>query len=184
MKLRIFGRSSSHFTRVVRVFAHELSVAHDFSVVLDLFSQASADYGDNPALRLPVLVTHEGPWFGALSICQELARQSATPRRIVWPAQLTRRLSANAQELVTQGMATEVGIIMRSVGASGPVPYDGKARESLVRSLAWLDREAPSGRLTEIDAVEALEAFRVETGALRNVSWLFFRISTVTSSSR
>jgi len=37
--------------------------------------------------------------------------------------------------------------------------------------LAWLDREAPKGSLTEIDAVEALEAFRVETGALKNVSF-------------
>ncbi|MBZ6075238.1 aminopeptidase P family protein [Microvirga puerhi] len=37
--------------------------------------------------------------------------------------------------------------------------------------LAWLDREAPKGKLTEIDAVEALEAFRAETGALKNVSF-------------
>ena len=42
---------------------------------------------------------------------------------------------------------------------------------AVARFLAWLDREAPSGKLTEIDAVEALEAFRVETGALKNVSF-------------
>jgi len=45
---------------------------------------------------------------------------------------------------------------------------DGAA---LVRFLAWLDQEAPSGRLTEIDAVEALEAFRAETGALKDISF-------------
>jgi Xaa-Pro aminopeptidase len=45
---------------------------------------------------------------------------------------------------------------------------DGAA---LARFLFWLDREAPGGQLTEIDAVEALETFRRETGALRDVSF-------------
>src|SRR6202000_2007318 len=39
----------------------------------------------------------------------------------------------------------------------------------LARFLAWVDREAPSGALTEIDAVEALETFRRDTGALKDV---------------
>jgi Xaa-Pro aminopeptidase len=42
---------------------------------------------------------------------------------------------------------------------------------AVARFLAWLDREAPKGGLTEIDAVEALEAFRIETGALKNISF-------------
>ena len=37
--------------------------------------------------------------------------------------------------------------------------------------LAWFDREAPSGRVTEIDAVAALETFRRDTGLLRDVSF-------------
>jgi Xaa-Pro aminopeptidase len=45
---------------------------------------------------------------------------------------------------------------------------DGAA---LARFLRWLDREAPSGQLTEIDAVEALESFRRDTGALKDVSF-------------
>jgi len=45
---------------------------------------------------------------------------------------------------------------------------DGAA---LAKFLAWVDREAPSGKLTEIDAVEALETFRRETGALKDVSF-------------
>jgi Xaa-Pro aminopeptidase len=40
-----------------------------------------------------------------------------------------------------------------------------------VRFLAWLEREAPSGKLTEIDAVEALESFRRENGLLKDVSF-------------
>ncbi len=42
---------------------------------------------------------------------------------------------------------------------------------ALTRFLAWIDREAASGALTEIDAVEALETFRRETGALKDVSF-------------
>jgi Xaa-Pro aminopeptidase len=42
---------------------------------------------------------------------------------------------------------------------------------ALARFLAWLDHEAPSGALTEIDAVEALETFRRDTGALKDISF-------------
>ncbi|HEX7792040.1 MAG TPA: aminopeptidase P family protein, partial [Afipia sp.] len=45
---------------------------------------------------------------------------------------------------------------------------DGAA---LAKFLAWIDHEAPSGKLTEIDAVEALETFRRETGALKDISF-------------
>jgi Xaa-Pro aminopeptidase len=45
---------------------------------------------------------------------------------------------------------------------------DGAA---LARFLAWFDREAQSGHLTEIDTVEALETFRRNTGALKDVSF-------------
>ncbi len=45
---------------------------------------------------------------------------------------------------------------------------DGAA---LTRFLAWFAREAPTGQITEIDAVEALESFRRETGLLKDVSF-------------
>jgi Xaa-Pro aminopeptidase len=45
---------------------------------------------------------------------------------------------------------------------------DGAAVASF---LAWFDREAPKGKLTEIDAVAALEAFRRDTGLLKEVSF-------------
>jgi Xaa-Pro aminopeptidase len=45
---------------------------------------------------------------------------------------------------------------------------DGAA---MVRFLAWFDREAPRGTLTEIAAVEALETFRRETNLLKDVSF-------------
>jgi Xaa-Pro aminopeptidase len=42
---------------------------------------------------------------------------------------------------------------------------------AVTRFLAWLDREAPKGALTEITAAEALERFRIETGELRDTSF-------------
>ena len=42
---------------------------------------------------------------------------------------------------------------------------------ALTRYLAWLDREAPSGKISEIDAVAALETFRRETGKLKEISF-------------
>ncbi len=53
-------------------------------------------------------------------------------------------------------------------GARAAHARDGAA---VTRFLAWLAREAPSGKLTEIDAVAALESFRRETGVLKDISF-------------
>ncbi len=53
-------------------------------------------------------------------------------------------------------------------GARAAQVRDGAA---VARFLAWFDREAPQGKLTEIDAVEALESFRRDTGLLKDVSF-------------
>jgi Xaa-Pro aminopeptidase len=42
---------------------------------------------------------------------------------------------------------------------------------ALARFLAWFDHEAPSGKLTEIGAVETLETFRRDSGLLRDISF-------------
>jgi Xaa-Pro aminopeptidase len=42
---------------------------------------------------------------------------------------------------------------------------------AMTRFLAWLEREAPKGELTEIATVEALESFRRDTGLLKDVSF-------------
>jgi Xaa-Pro aminopeptidase len=53
-------------------------------------------------------------------------------------------------------------------GARAAQIRDGAA---VTRFLAWLDREAPRGNLTEIDAVAALESFRRDTGLLKDISF-------------
>lgn len=53
-------------------------------------------------------------------------------------------------------------------GARAAHLRDGAA---MVRFLAWLDREAPSGRISEIDTAVALEGFRRGTGELVDISF-------------
>jgi len=141
MTVEIIGRSSSHFTRVVRVFAHELGLAYRFEPVRDLLSQDSEHYFGNPALRIPALEVEGGAWYGALNVCRELARRAQSPRSIVWPEALTDRTAANAQELVLQGMSTEVGMIMRKLAHPDQTDrYEDKNRTSLLASLSWLEQ--------------------------------------------
>lgn len=53
-------------------------------------------------------------------------------------------------------------------GARAAHRRDGAA---LTRFLAWLDREAARGSVSEIDAVEALEQFRRDTGMLKEIAF-------------
>jgi len=53
-------------------------------------------------------------------------------------------------------------------GARAAHRRDGAA---MAKFLAWFDREAPGGKLTEIEAAAALETFRRDTGVLKDVSF-------------
>lgn len=92
--------------------------------------------------------------------------------------------TATAADALTRLIASEGGKPMRgtdpvallkavknSTEISGTRNAHKRDGAALTRFLAWIDREAPNGALTEIDAVEALESFRRETGALKDVSF-------------
>jgi glutathione S-transferase len=139
----IIGRSSSTFTRVVRIFAAELGVPYALQVVRDLSSLDVESYGGNPALKVPSLCRASTTWFGALNICRELARVSQRQMRILWPEALEQPLLANMHELVTHAMATEVGLIM-SLAPEGSTDsvHRRKLTSSLSHTLSWLDAHA------------------------------------------
>ena len=81
--------------------------------------------------------------------------------------------------LVEAGGKAEVGTdpvaLMKAVKT--PAERDGiraahrRDAAAFARFLAWFDTEAPKGGLTEIAATEALESFRLDTGALKDVSF-------------
>ena len=138
-KPRIIGRSSSSFTRVTRIFAAELGVDCELQVVRDLMSSNAADYGGNPALKLPALHTASGTWFGALNVCRALSRMGTHAPRIVWPEALNEPLLANAQELTVHALATEVALVMSKLGGTADNAHQEKMRASLLNVMSWLD---------------------------------------------
>ncbi|MBS7545147.1 aminopeptidase P family protein [Ancylobacter oerskovii] len=88
------------------------------------------------------------------------------------PAQLASRIEA-AGGKISRG-ASPVALMQAAkneaelAGMRAAHLRDGAA---LVRFLAWFDREAPGGALTEIGCVAALETFRRDTGLLKDLSF-------------
>lgn len=143
---RITGRSSSHFTRLVRVFAQELGVACEFAPVYDLASLDARDYAGNPALKLPVLTKDGATVFGAENICRVLAEAAPAQRRIVWPEDMHDLQTRNAQELVWHAMQAQVQLGFGTQIAQLPADsiYFAKAAAGLRNALEWLDKKLPS----------------------------------------
>ncbi len=136
--LVLFGRSSSHFTRTARLFALELGVEHRFSPIFDMTVLDAAAYGDNPALKMPVLVDSEGPLFGAENICLDLARRAGRREEVVLRGDVESRVLANCEELTLHVMSNEVTLILAKIaGDPGRVPE--KVRRGVDNSLRFLD---------------------------------------------
>ena len=139
--LQIVGRSSSHFTRMPLIFAHELSVAFELVPIYDMTQIGAEMYADNPALKLPILRRNDSTVFGAQNICRVIAESSSRSTRIVWPEDLQDDISRNAQELVTHCMSTQVqfafGVAINKLPADNL--YFIKARAGMEGALAWLD---------------------------------------------
>lgn len=136
--LELVGRSSSHFTRVARMFAFELGVAHVFRPVLDLTSVDPGHYAGNPTLKIPILVDDRGPLFGTENICRELARRSGGASRVVLRGDVQDRLVANAEELTLHVMSSEVSLIMAKVAGDARLAPP-KLSRSIEGCLGWLD---------------------------------------------
>lgn len=148
--IELVGRSSSHFTRVARMFALELGVAHTFRPVLDLASVDRDVYAGNPALKIPILVDAHGPMFGTENISRELVRRSGRASGVVLRGQVSDRLVVNAEELTLHAMSTEVTLIMAKASGAAAPP---KVARSMQSTLDWLDEHVdavvaalPAGR--------------------------------------
>jgi len=144
--VRILGRSSSHFTRVTRIFAAELGVPYVLQPVYDMNSLDPATFGGHPAMKLPNMQIDGRTVFGMQNICRALARIAPRRATIIWPETIDDDLLANAQELVLHSMATQVQIVLGTVVAKLPAsnPFFSKLQTGFAGCLAWLDRELPS----------------------------------------
>jgi glutathione S-transferase len=146
--LTLIGRSSSHFTRIARIYAAELSVECGYEPVFDIKSTDERLF-ENPLLTVPSLRSPEGTWFGSLPICRELARRSPSRTPLVWPEDATQAVSANAQEITTSAMTTGVTIIMaRGAGLDDGHALLVKPLARLRGAIAWLEEHFDSARAT------------------------------------
>ena len=170
--LTLVARSSSHFSRIARIYVAELDVPCVFQPVYDINSTDAALFGDNPLLRVPSLRTPAGIWFGSLNVCRELARRSERRARLVWPEDLVQPLGANAQEIVTDAMGTGVVIItarLTKVADDSPVLTKPFAR--LVGALDWLEAHLEAA----LDTQPACDVSFLEVSAFCLLTHLEFR---------
>lgn len=137
---KITGRSSSHFTRVALVFAHELGVPYELISVPDLTVIDASSYSDHPAMKIPSMELGDLRVFGSENICRTLAEHARIERRTVWPEEVRVAVARNAQEMTWQAMTAEVQLIL---GAIHRLPLDNgyfaKIKAGFEGSLAWLD---------------------------------------------
>lgn len=137
----LFGRSSSHFTRVVRIFAEELGVALELVPIFEVTRTEPAIYGGNPALKMPTLRRDGALTFGTENICRALVPMATRPKRIVWPEAVSDALTQNAQEMIWHSMTAQVQLIFGNGFSKLPADnvYFVKAAAGLTGALQWLD---------------------------------------------
>jgi glutathione S-transferase len=158
-EILLTGRSSSHFTRVTRIFAIELGIPHAFRPVFDITTLEAGAYADNPALKVPILIDEQGPLFGTENICRELARRSEKGSRVVMRGDVRDRVVANAEELTLHVMSSEVSLIMAKV-AGDPSLVPPKVSRSIENSLTYLDENVDAA-LAALPQGRALSFFEV-----------------------
>ena len=106
-----------------------------------------------------------------------VAARGAAGARIVFdaataPARLVQALeAAGGKAIVEADPIARMKAVKNAVELAGTRAAHIRDGAALSRFLAWFDAEAPSGKLTEIDAAAALETFRRDTGALKDVSF-------------
>jgi glutathione S-transferase len=180
----LYGRSSSHYTRVVRVFAHELGVPLRFAPIYDMTELTPASYGGHPAMKVPCLQQEGEPVFGTENICRTLARAAAQAAghgvQVTWPEQLADLECGNAQELVWHCMAAQVQVVFGTAIAKLPADnlYFTKAHAGFEGAMAWLDAHVQQV-LAKLPAARACSLFEVTLFCL--VDHLSFRQTVSTS---
>lgn len=168
----LVGRSSSHFTRLARIFALELEVPHIFRPVFDLKTLDAGAYANNPALKIPILVDDRGPLFGSENICRELVRAAGSRgEKVILRGDLPDRAVANAEELTLHVMSSEVSMIMAKMSGDASLAPPKIAR-SLENCLDHLD-QSMEAILTALPADRTLSF--VETAIFCVVRHLPFR---------
>jgi glutathione S-transferase len=159
-RIEIVGRQSSHYTRQVRLLAHELGVDCTLRPIHDLLSEDPAVFAGNPALKLPAVRHGETVVWGSLNACRWIARQAPDGvARVFWPDDAASPLQMNAHEVLAHAMAAQVEVVFHDIVSKRPADATSrKRRTSLVLCLEWMDAhldaihaELPAQRIALFD---------------------------------
>jgi len=132
--MQLVGRSSSHFTRVVAIVAHELGVPYELVPIPTLRSLDADTYGDNPALKLPTLRLDDGALvFGTENICRRLVALAPPGPRVVLPLSLVLGASFLVAcdalaRVILQHRELPVGVVTAALGAPALVVLIARQR--------------------------------------------------------
>lgn len=155
-RLRITGRSSSHFTRVATLLACELGLDFELDVVHEPLSLDAETFGGHPALKIPVLQVGGERLFGTENICRKLVELAPGEPRVVFPEHVHADVARNAQELVWHAMSAQVqlriGVTLARLDSENV--FFARVRAGLSGALAWLETHLP-------EVLDALPAPRV-----------------------
>ena len=151
--IEIIGRRSSHYTRVVRMLAHELDVDYRLQPIIDLLSEDPAVFAGNPALKLPAVRVGETTVWGSQNACRAIARHvPGGEARVFWAEDAHSPLLMNAHEIVAHAMAAQVEVVFHEIVSKRPPDVASrKRRASLLNCLGWLDANLGAIR-TELPA--------------------------------
>ncbi len=174
--VELIGRSSSLFTRVPLIFAHELGVPIELVPVPDMTELAPASYAGNPALKLPTLRRAGSIVFGAENICRALAELAPPSERLVWPELLVDDVSRNAHEMLRHAMAAQIQLVFGTQIAhlSADTLYFTKGRAGFEGALGWLNEHLQAA-LDALPSPRLLSLFEVMLFCL--VEHLSFRVT-------
>ena len=176
----------------------DLSVVSDAQNVAWLFNIRGADVPHTPLALAFAIVPREGRpslYIDGGKLSNDVRHALEEIADVRAPDELTRDLAQSKDKSVRLDSASAADALSRLVTEAGGKPARGpdpialmksvkNAAEiagsraahlrdgaAMVRFLAWFDREAPTGKLSEIDAVAALESFRRDTGKLKDISF-------------
>ena len=176
----------------------EALVVSDPQNVAWAFNIRGADVAHTPIALAFAIIPHEGKpalYLDGAKLDNQTRHALEEIASVRAPAELTDDVAQLKGKTVRLDQASAADALTRLVESSGGRPLRGadpitlmKAVKNhaeiagtraahkrdgvaMARFLAWLAREAPTGIVTEIDAVEALESFRRDTGVLKDISF-------------
>ena len=137
----LLGRSSSHFTRVARIFAAEIGVTCEFQVASDLMATDCARFGGNPARNLVAGHSAGGHLAAMLLACDGRRLANDLPMRLTRRAVSISGLYDLAPIAATPSLQVDLRLTPDVVARTSPATFAAPAGALLASVVGALESE-------------------------------------------